>query len=329
MIAREFRGEAHTGPELFACWQELARSSPTPTEIRTEDPDGFDARVKLLQLGETQVSYAHCGSLWSARTERLIRDRDAELYKLSLPLQGHSVLVQSGRTAVAAPGQFVLASSSLPYEGGNTMAQGPSRIVQIRVPRGQLPLPARTVDRMLATPLPAKAGFGHLLHRFLTTLETDSGQYGPNDGVRLGMVLLDLCAGLLTHFAEDERALSPEAHRRQLFLRTQDFVRRNLGEPDLSPETVAAAHHISVRHLYRLFAEHDLAVGSWIRHQRLEHCRRDLEDPGQYHLPVQVFAARWGFSHPAAFSRAFRTAYGTAPREYRERLRAHYIRITA
>ncbi|MEV6209350.1 helix-turn-helix domain-containing protein [Kitasatospora sp. NPDC051914] len=44
---------------------------------------------------------------------------------------------------------------------------------------------------------------------------------------------------------------------------------------------------------------------------------RDQLRPDAQHEPVQAVAARWGFASATVFSRAFRTAFGTTPTEYR------------
>jgi AraC-like DNA-binding protein len=90
-----------------------------------------------------------------------------------------------------------------------------------------------------------------------------------------------------------------------------------LGDPELSPPTVAAAHHISVRYLHKLFAAQDATVAGFIRSRRLERSRRDLLDPARSERPVSSIAARYGFAEPAHFSRTFRAAYGSPPGEYR------------
>ncbi|MFB4307347.1 helix-turn-helix transcriptional regulator [Actinomadura sp. GTD37] len=78
---------------------------------------------------------------------------------------------------------------------------------------------------------------------------------------------------------------------------------------------------MSTSHLYRLFQNEDVTVGALIRRQRLERARQDLADPAQREIPVRDLAARWGFTHHSAFTRAFRNAYGTSPSDYREAMR--------
>ncbi|HET6748267.1 MAG TPA: helix-turn-helix domain-containing protein, partial [Actinomycetes bacterium] len=87
--------------------------------------------------------------------------------------------------------------------------------------------------------------------------------------------------------------------------------------PGLAPETIAAAHHVSVRYLYKLFEAQGQGVAGQVRRRRLERCRRDLLDPALQARPVGAIGARWGLPDPASFSRAFRDAYGIPPGEYR------------
>ncbi|MEO3816736.1 helix-turn-helix transcriptional regulator [Plantactinospora sp. B24E8] len=139
------------------------------------------------------------------------------------------------------------------------------------------------------------------------------------DGPRLEVVLVDLASALFAHVLDAEPALRPDAHRRTLVLRIRSFVQHHLGDPRLTPGSIAAAHHISTSYLHRLFQEDDdLTVSAWIRQQRLERPRRDLADPVFGTEPVSRIAARWGFTHAATFSRALRDAYGLPPRDYRD-----------
>lgn len=80
---------------------------------------------------------------------------------------------------------------------------------------------------------------------------------------------------------------------------------------------IAAAHHMSLRTLQRLFQEQGITVGSFIRRQRLNRVRRDLADPRLAARPIHAIAACWGYPRPSDLTRAFRAAYGAGPAEYR------------
>ena len=95
------------------------------------------------------------------------------------------------------------------------------------------------------------------------------------------------------------------------------FIEEHLGEADLAPAQIAAAHHISLRQLHKLFHASGTTVAGWIRQRRLERCGHDLRDPRWSGRPVAAIGARWGYPDPAHFSRLFKAAYGVGPRDYR------------
>jgi len=110
-----------------------------------------------------------------------------------------------------------------------------------------------------------------------------------------------------------ERARSPLA----LTTRVLEHVGTHLADGDLSAPTIAAAHHVSVRHLYASLARDGVSLRATIREQRLERCRRDLRDPAWAHLTAAAIGARWGFTDASHFGRVFRDACGRTPREWR------------
>lgn len=99
---------------------------------------------------------------------------------------------------------------------------------------------------------------------------------------------------------EVEAALPPETRHRALTERIRAFIQQNLHDPELTPPAIAAAHHISLSYLHRLFQEEvrGETVAAWIRSRRLEGARRDLADPALRATPIHAIATRWGL--PAA-----------------------------
>lgn len=58
-------------------------------------------------------------------------------------------------------------------------------------------------------------------------------------------------------------------------------------------------------------------MSEWIRSERLERCRRDVLDPALAHQSIAAIATRWGLPELSHFSRLFRRAFDSSPREFR------------
>lgn len=104
------------------------------------------------------------------------------------------------------------------------------------------------------------------------------------------------------------------AGRRREALR---YIGAHLSDPGLGADQVAAALFISRRRLYQLFDDGQ-GVSERIRGMRLEHAKALLADPVKGARGIGEISRDCGFVSAAHFSRAFRTAVGRTPREFRE-----------
>ncbi|MEU5923886.1 helix-turn-helix domain-containing protein [Streptomyces antimycoticus] len=315
MIETVFRCEDLPRAERFDFWREQMAQLMAPMEMSSDHTRDFWGEVRILNFGAASVWPTTFREMNFRRTPKLIRQSDPELYHFSFILEGNLQVSQSRQEAAHSAQGLYVVDTSRPFDC--LAFGGPPGGVGLEIPKALIPVPHDRIDRLLARPIPARDGVGALLTGFLARLAADRGSYGPSDGPRLGTVLIDLAAALLAQAVEADDALPPETHRHTLALRVQSFIQRNLSDPRLSPATIAAAHHISVGYLHRLFRARDTTVSAWIRQQRLDRVRRDLTDPGLHTVPLHELAARWGFAHPAVFSRAFRAAYGMPPSDYR------------
>jgi AraC-like DNA-binding protein len=256
------------------------------------------------------------------RASKLTRRGRPEVYKLSVVLRGRLVLVQHERQAVLGPHDLVIYDTTQPFR---CVAGSPGEAVvelfTVQFPRALLPFSVEELGRLTAVRIPGQRGIGRLVARFLMQLFDQASQWAAPDAARLSSAAVDLLVALVAHELDRGSALAPETHRGALLLRIHAFIDQHLGDPGLTPGVVAAANHVSIRYLYKLFQAQDLTVAGWIRGRRLDRCRRDLVDPGLWARPVGAIGARWGFPDGAHFSRVFRAAYGVPPLEYRRRAR--------
>ncbi|MBB5803292.1 AraC-like DNA-binding protein [Saccharothrix ecbatanensis] len=312
----EFSNEDLSVDDQMACWLEAMDHDLVPTRLHRVTEGGFPASARTLAWDGVRVSALTYPSVWVERTAKLIRRSDPEAYQVNLLLDGKAAIRQAGREARFGVGEFAFFTTSRPFHGWRSCGLR-TRSVTLQISRTLLPLPARQVDQLAASPFDARHGMGAAFAHWLTDLTARADEFTPDDATTLTSVTVDLLAAVLAAPLDAEKTLTPESRRRALRLQVHRFIEQRLGDPALTPTTVGRAHHLSLRTLQQLFAEDDTSPAAWIRHRRLERCRRDLSNPHLGRRPIHTIATRWGFTDPAHFSRLFRTTYHMAPSDYR------------
>ncbi|MFG3658601.1 helix-turn-helix domain-containing protein [Streptomyces sp. NPDC047706] len=319
MLENVFDSQCLPVPDRVEAWRDITASALIPNEFSIDHVAEFQASLKTADLGGAQVTALTYASMTSRRTTQLIRQSDPEMYAVGLILRGRQVIAQDRRETSLGAGDLVVYSTSRPYTAVVESGRETAASVVVQIPRAIVPVPSNRVDRLLAIRMSGSEGVGGLLAGFLTHVATDTVPCRAADRHRLGGVLVGLITAWLAHLVDSLDQTPVETRQHLQFLEIQDFIGRHLGDTDLSPATVAAAHHISLRTLHRLFHHHThgTTVAAYIRRQRLARAQRDLADPRLSTRPVHAIAARWGFPRPADFTRAFRAHYGSTPSEYR------------
>ncbi|MEU3844394.1 helix-turn-helix domain-containing protein [Streptomyces sp. NPDC028635] len=225
---------------------------------------------------------------------------------------GTATLLQDGRHASAGAGDMLVYDTARPYT-----LDFPGRFAchVVHLPRRGLDVSDDDLRHLTATAISGSDGIGAILGPFLLRLLDSAGSYGPAVAARLAAGVEDLFGTLV---AERGPLGGADRGRGELVLRIRAHIDRHLEDPALTPETVAAAHHISVRYLHRLFEDEGITVARLVQRRRLEECARELARQGGAAPAVAAVAHRWGFVNAAHFSRAFRRMYGHSPREWRQ-----------
>ncbi|EPH39954.1 helix-turn-helix domain-containing protein [Streptomyces aurantiacus] len=300
--------------ERFAYWHDLTCRSLVATHVRSRDEADFRASALVRGSDTLQASTGTVRSPFTAeRTRKLIRRSDPEQYLVDFVRTGASGFSLGDQETALRAGDLMLLDSSQPFRARHET--GMQEVLVL--PKDLLPLPPAQVAPLLARRLPGRTGIGAIFSRCLHEITEAGTRYRAADLVRLLDTAVELLGTLLAHELHLPHALSPDSQQQALLARVQSFVQQHLADPDLSPQTVADAHHISLRRLQQVLAAADMTPASLIRSKRLRQCRRSLLDPGQSHRTIQAVAARWGFINHAHFCRVFRAAYGMSPSEYR------------
>lgn len=302
-------------------WAGAMARAQIPQHVTSLEPGTFQARLEMMPLGAGQLnllsSYANVSV---RRTARHVRQSDPEMYRVNVAMAGEIRIDQYGQRIHLRRGDLGFGDSSEPLDV--QAGQAPARHLVFQFPKQLLRLPHERFTRLYGRSLPWTQGVGRLFGQFLAGVAGEYAHCTPQAAAALEATAVDLLSAVLEHHLGHDAssggpALAEASGHHALFLRMAAFIAEHLQDPALGPEDIAAAHHLSLRYLHRVFQQHGTTPRALIRTQRIDRCRKDLADPALRHLTIHTIAARWGYPQPDTFSRVFRTATGMSPSEFR------------
>ncbi|MFJ9588680.1 AraC-like ligand-binding domain-containing protein [Streptomyces acidicola] len=293
-----------------AVWESMAA-----VDIDHRPPaEDISARMGLGAVGPLRFCSARATAVTLRRTERLAREDKEPAVFVALQMTGTSLAVQNGRTCLLRPGAFAVYESIAPYtllfdEGVDGHF--------FRFPRAALALPERLVRDITAVPLGPDNPIARLAFTYFSQLAvSDEMHQGVHADAVVEPSVELLRAVLASQHGNSGLARGPlEA---TLGPRITHYIRAHLADPDLSAARIAAAHDISVRHLYAVLSRSGISLGDWIRTHRLAECRRELAGPSGRRRTIAAIGRSWGFADATHFSKVFKQAHGISPRAWRD-----------
>ncbi|RZT86264.1 AraC family transcriptional regulator [Pseudonocardia sediminis] len=297
-------------------WRETLRHDFVALDVAPDRSRAasFAGTARSTTLAHLQVSEVGSVAQTCRRTPQLAGHDHREYLQVGMLARGTASLEQDGRSTVLHPGDMALYETGRPF----CWSFGGDWVLQVFTwPRDTLDLAASESAAATARRLDGRSGLGAIVGGVLRDLVTSPPPLSAPGAVRLA----DEVGGLVVTLAGERTAGAPvaasERSRAELREQIELHIAARLDDPDLGPASIAAALFISPRQLHRLYAETGESVTRRIRRSRLEHARRDLGDRRLADASITHVARRYGFTDLAAFSRAFRTAYGVSPSEYR------------
>ncbi len=298
----------------FEEWREAISKAFVPLDARplSGRGNGFSGGLHTRTLGDLHLSEVEGQHLRVARTSATIRVADPGVIKVALQLSGSSTVTQRGREVALGPGDIVVYDTSEPYD--LRFAESFDLLVAV-MPRSALRITETEVREGTARRIGSSSGVGALLCPVLHSLHAEATGAAEVSTSLVSDAVADLVSAALRGAAPDGIVGAGET----VLISARTYIDAHLADVDLSPASVAAYHHVSLRYLQKLFAGDGHTVSGYIRARRLERSRQDLRDPAQLHRSIGSICAAHGLVDAAHFSRLFKSTYGVSPREYRER----------
>jgi AraC-like DNA-binding protein len=288
----------------FRAWCGRLEQSLGPVTAQALGADEFRGEIEEVQIGEVRLCRIYAGA---HRIERATsRSAQGGLVHLLFPLQGRFFIEQNGRRATLAPGDWGLYDTGRPFACGN---DAPVRLLVVMVPRALVFGRDISAYRCTAERLSAGQGAGMVVRSYLTSLFDALPSLSPASETDLASTAVQLARLLVS---EALRQRSVMSIRDMLRARIEIFVARNLRDPDLTVDMVAAAHDCTKRYVHKIFSGED-TLSQYILNARLDRCWDDLRNPELAQMSITEVAFSWGFNSSAHFSRVFRRRFGISP----------------
>lgn len=286
--------------------------------VRPESDD-FYLRNTRNWAGQLPISEHRCtgGRTTVKRSARHVRDGDADIYLLWLPVRGSVTISQNGRSAVIGRGHLALSSSRDPLCVVTDLDDRQEHLSY------QISLPATMIQGALGDPRQQCAisysshlGGARIARELFLSLYEENDQMDGSSSEALAQSAL---SALFSAIAPDRAAHMQAAGARELKLqRLLDYIALNHSDPELSTEKAAEACDISTRYLHYLLKGRGLRFHDHLWDARLDSAYRQLADPALSRRTIAEIAYAAGFKSTAHFSRSFRRRFQLSPREVRQ-----------
>jgi AraC-like DNA-binding protein len=284
-----------------------------PCRIEHLGPDArVHSRMHLWHFGSANLFTTDASGFRLVRTPRHLRMEAPPVVALSIHPHGRGRFSQLGHEQHMGPGRLMLNDLTAPYSWSSV--SGGSRAVQIRYDHLDLPVDVvrRAIGRLPGSPV------HDLLVSHLQRLAASADQLAADPGATaVGAATVELVRALVVSAADDDR-LRRAVREESLPSRVREYVLAHLPDPDLSPASIAAAHNVSVRQLYKAFAADGQSLEQWVITERLELARAELASAAGRRRPIAATARACGFLDPSHFARRFRAAFGVSPHEWQQ-----------
>ena len=284
-----------------------------PTTVALDEPTADDAVIEVFSYGRASIFRAQMGGMRLVRSMEQVRASPADVLAVAVQERSVGRHEMYGEQRLVRKDDLMINDMNTSY-GYAWSGRGASRALYVPLPELGL---SNEVIRGASRRLPSSPLYS-LLRCHINEMMDGGDQLSADDVAAdaVGTATIELTRALLASAYDLDygRAAMDDV----LLSRIRGYVRRHLGDPELSAGMIADAHDISVRKLFRLFADADISLEQWILATRLEGVRDELARSGSRDQSVAQVARRWGLVNPSFVSRRFREVYGMTPRAWRQ-----------
>jgi len=293
-------------------WGAQVKQAFHPLELIADRAASFRASVRLNVFSRCRIAEVKASAHTVAMRTAACDDMPKRHIKILWQLEGAGRLEQAGHALELPSGHWTVYEATRPYElNMSDNAAFVAFLCEIDAHDGLDFLNRRVGGRAVPT-----AGGAAVALAALEAMNSAGNRLDPSSrSAAADFVSTLLCQEI--RFSEGSNEAARRRTQDAILREAQQFVRKHLDRPDLSPDQIASALNICRRTLYHAFESTGETPQALVQRMRLERCRDVLSDDCAGRASITQLALEYGFSDPAYFTRLFRQRFGRTPSQFR------------
>lgn len=293
--------------ESFAYWRDAVCQAILQVDVEVEERQGFDASISSSSAGCARLAGFGSNPHKIVRNSQHIARANEGGYLVSWQQAGQSRIYQSDAPLVIEAGEIGIIDAERAFH--ITFPTSVKRTLAL-VPRQMLEERAPWLRRSGPIKIGRQSEYTRLACDHVALLADGSGR-GASQSDLLVSNLCNLLA--IATYTETTPEGAVELPTETML----NFCRKHLFAATLSPNMVARSLRVSLRTVHSRFQKLGTTFGAWVLNERLEECRRALENTMYDRRSISEIAFDCGFKEMSHFSKSFKQKFGASPREYR------------
>lgn len=281
-------------------------------EVGIPDGDGvagFRGVLETYHLGSVLLGRCTTVTQTFHRSRQILARSGLDHYLVQLQHRGGSRGVMGAREVDVGTGDVCILDLAQPV---HTLDRDVDCLT-LCLPRDMLAPLVREPDGLHGLVLSGRGAVGAMLAGHIRSLHRVAGNLSSREAMTVARGTAAFVAGCLGPTVDALDLVRPEMQASRMSA-IKRHIEANLGNPAFGAADILRAFGVSRPTLYRMF-EPMGGVAAYILQRRLARSLTDLMSSP--HRRIADIAHRWGFGSETAFSRAFRAAFGMAPRDAR------------
>lgn len=279
-----------------------------------EAENGFLGEANVFDMGCLVVCHINTGphAILRKPPRPLDLGNEGRKIHIALLLSGQMCFTHGSKQFHLAEGQWAI-GYNLDVSWVKILSD--VRLIVLVIPEEEIGHVGKAIEKLQFRSLDGQSGAGRLFYEFMRTAVDEMPSINFSGRLSFSDAIQQLFRATVLDLVSVKRTSVPH---RLVYGRICSIIDKNLSDPALNVDFIAAKMHCTKRYLHLVFSKHNAehTLMSYINHQRLVRCRDDILLNQYGSSSIAEIGHRWGFHDPSYFGRIFRRAFGSPPGEF-------------